>query len=103
MEKTAYQTARWRELPRSHCLVEVLFGDAAGPCSGLIHRHHVDPEDALSRTFECCAGHHPTVHAALRVILHPTWRRCPHKPGTHRYPGAREACERNLNRDRMVA
>jgi hypothetical protein len=100
MERTVYDSQAWRELPRERCIVEVLLGDAAGDCGGLIHRHHVDPDDPNSRTVEVCAVHHPKIHAALRALTENSqreWRRCPHGPGAHRYAGAREACERRLN------
>ena len=89
----------WRDrLPRERCVIEELFGAAAGECKGLIHRHHVDPDDPDSRTIEVCNAHHQKVHAALRAITaEPEWRRCPHRPGTHRYAWAKEECERRLN------
>lgn len=93
MDETVYSLPAWRDLPRTRCLVEVLFGEAAGACSGTIHRHHVDPTDQLSRTIEVCAGHHRRVHAALRkLVAEPPG--CPHRPGTHRYAHAREECAR---------
>ena len=96
MERTAYDRASWRELPRSgDCAISFLFGDAVGPCGGLIHRHHVDPDDSDSRSFQVCARHHPRVQAALRRLVSPRpWRRCPHE---HRTREGREACERRLN------
>ena len=101
MEKTVYDSREWRELPRDgDCVVSFLFGEAAGPCRGLITRHHVDPEDPSSRSFQVCIAHHNKVQTALRRLLKPPrWKRCPHKPGTHRYEGAKEACERRLNRE----
>ena len=89
-----YSTARWRELPRDYCAVELLLGAAAGPCSGAIHRHHVDPDDPDSRTLPACAAHHSRLHAALRALERPR-RACPRK---HRTRESREACERRLNR-----
>lgn len=102
MERQVYDAQRWRDLPRTSCVAEVLFGEAAGPCGGRIDRHHVDKDDPESRTVEVCVVHHPILEAILdRLRAHAapetTWKRCPHKPGTHRYPGAREACERQLN------
>jgi len=96
MERTAYDRASWRELPRSgDCAVSFLFGGAVGPCGGLMHRHHVDPDDPDSRSFQVCARHHPKLQSALRRLTsRPRWRTCNHE---HRYPGAREACERRLN------
>jgi hypothetical protein len=101
MEKTVYDRQFWRELPRDgECVVRFLFEEAAGPCRGLITRHHVDPEDPESRSFQVCIKHHNRVQTALRRLLDPPrWRRCPHKPGTHRYQSGKEACERELNRD----
>jgi hypothetical protein len=102
MDASVYHTSAWRELPRDgDCAVSFLFGPAVGPCRGLTHRHHVDDEDPTSRSFQVCASHHPSLQAALRVLKRheePSWRRCPHRPGTHRYPHAREACEAALNR-----
>lgn len=91
-----YNTRSWRSLPRDYCAVSYLFGGAAGPCSGLIHHHHVDPEDPRSRTVQVCASHHPRIHAALRHLggSERAWKRCPHR---HRTPEARHACERRLN------
>lgn len=102
MERHVYDVQRWRELPRTHCIIEVLFGDVAGPCGGRIDRHHVDKRDPESRTIEICLVHHPMVEAVLDRLLKEgsiarEWKPCPHKPGTHRYPGAKEACERQLN------
>ena len=95
MERQAYNTRVWRELPRDYCTVSLLFGEIAGPCSGLIHHHHVDPDDPDSRTLQVCAVHHPRIHAALRVIASASARRrCPH---VHRTREARESCERRLN------
>jgi hypothetical protein len=96
MEKTVYSTRAWRELPRDgDCTAEFLFGEAVGPCHGLIHRHHVRAGDPESRSYQACASHHPMIEAFLRRTMRPRYRRCPHE---HRYPGAREACERRLNR-----
>lgn len=105
MDRAAYDRATWRDLPRDgQCAVAFLFGGLVGDCIGLIHRHHVDPDDPDSRSFQVCARHHPRLQAALRHLNDPArWKRCPHKPGVHRYPGAREACERNLNRESVAA
>lgn len=100
MDRPDLHTREWRELPRDgDCVAEFLFDDAAGPCVGLIHRHHVRPGDPSSRTYQACAGHHPQIEAFLRrlreradrVVGH---RRCPHP---HRTREARELCERRLN------
>jgi hypothetical protein len=100
MEREAYNRSSWRELPRDgSCAVAFLFGDAVGPCGGLMHRHHVDPSDPDSRSYQACARHHPKVQAVIRrLTTGPVWRRCPHRPGTHRYQSGLEACERQLNR-----
>jgi hypothetical protein len=92
MERAVYNTRAWRQLPRDYCLVSELLGDLAGPCRGLIHHHHVDPADPFSRTVQVCAAHHPKIHRVLNSMKRR--RRCHHN---HRYPGAREACERRLN------
>jgi hypothetical protein len=90
-----YSTARWRALPRDYCAVELLFGAAAGPCAGLIHRHHVDPADPHSRTLSCCAGHHSRLHVVIQLLERGQTRVCPHP---HRTREGRDACERRLNR-----
>lgn len=96
-----YHTQVWRDLPRDECIVEFLLGDAVGPCHGLVHRHHVDPDDPFSRTYSVCNGHHQRMHTILRALdSKPKWKHCNH---THRYPGAKEACERRLNRDLVLA
>lgn len=95
MEHTAvYNTQAWRDLPRDYCVVELLLDDAAGPCRGLIHHHHVDPTDPDSRTVQVCAAHHPRIHALLRGVTSSRVRRCTHN---HRYDHARRECERRLN------
>lgn len=98
MLRSAYDRAEWRDLPRDgECAVAWLFGQAVGRCDGAQHRHHVDPEDPDSRSFQVCAAHHPKLQAALRHLDdRPRWRSCRHE---HRYPGSREACERRLNGD----
>jgi len=101
MEKTVYDNRRWRELPRDgECVVSFLFGEAAGPCRGHMSRHHVNPDDPRSRSFQVCVRHHNRVQAIVRRLLDPPgWKRCPHKWGTHRYRSGLEACERELNRE----
>ncbi|MBA2741920.1 MAG: hypothetical protein H0U46_07905 [Actinobacteria bacterium] len=105
MDTRVYNRRSHRDLPRDvECVASVLFGSLAGECYGVIHRHHVDPGDDTSPTIPACARHHRKLHAAIRALLgKPQWKRCPHKPGVHRYPGAREACERALNRDLIAA
>lgn len=104
MDRPDLHTREWRELPRDgDCAAEFLFGEAAGPCRGLIHRHHVTPGDPTSRSYQVCASHHPMLEAIVKRLLNPQWKRCPHKPGTHRYAAGKEACERMLNRDNLVA
>lgn len=97
MEATAYNSAAWRALPRDHCIVERLFGPLVGPCSGSVHRHHVDPSDPASRTVPSCAGHHARLHVAIRALTRGEKGKragCPHRPGTHRYPHAKRECDR---------
>lgn len=99
-----YNTRAWRNLPRDGlCVIAELF---AGECAGPLHRHHVKPisegGDPLGPTVLVCEHHHPTLEKIGRLIRHPEWKRCPHKPGTHRYEGAKDACERNLNRDLLT-
>jgi hypothetical protein len=101
MEKTVYDKRSWRNLPRESCLIFELFGNALGECKGEIHRHHTNPLDPDSRSVEVCNSHHQYLHVALRTLTAesaPEWKRCPHKPGTHRYPWAKEECEQRLNR-----
>lgn len=75
------------------------------PCLGVVDVHHIRPReeggtDEDDNLLALCHRHHPVVEGMRRQILrHRGWRRCPHRPGTHRYPGAREACERQLNRE----
>jgi hypothetical protein len=103
MERTEYDKQAWRDLPRDgECIVAFLFGDSAGECHGRIDRHHVDPPHP--RSVQCCARHHPKLEAARRHLTEEPrqrWKPCPHPAGTHRYPGAREACERRLNRQAL--
>lgn len=94
MHKTTYNTREWRDLPRDYCLVDLILGDAAGPCRGLIHHHHVDPTDPDSRTVQVCAGHHPKIHSFIQR-MNGRLRRCPHRHPTRE---GRDACERRLNR-----
>jgi len=95
MEHRVYNRRAWRELPRDECVVAFLFGEAVGPCSHPIDRHHVDPDDPDSRSVQVCHRHHPSLQAALRVLTRPVRRRrCPH---VHRYDHARRECEARLN------
>lgn len=93
-----YDRRDWRSLPRDTCAVYELLG---GECKGEIALHHIHPlsldgpEDGI--VTPCCSAHHPMLEAlARRVYKAPEWKRCTHN---HRYPEAREACERRLNRD----
>jgi hypothetical protein len=95
MERQVYDKRSFRRLPRDECVIELLLGVAAGPCRGLVHRHHVNPEDADSRTVAVCNGHHQRLHSVLRTLdASPQWKTCNHR---HRYPEGKEACERRLN------
>lgn len=95
MERQVYNTRAWRELPRDHCVVDLLLGGAAGPCRGLIGHHHVDDTDPDSRTVQVCNSHHQKLQAALRSLKRqPEWKRCTHH---HPYPGGKAECERRLN------
>jgi hypothetical protein len=95
MERQTYDKRSFRNLPREECVIELLLGEAAGPCRGLVHRHHVDPEDPHSRTVCVCNGHHQRLHAVLRTLdASPQWKTCNH---VHRTREGREACERRLN------
>jgi hypothetical protein len=99
VDQTAYNSQAWRRLPRETCRIAELFGELVGPCSGPIHRHHVDPEDPDCRTIQVCQTHHPTLHAALRNLTRDrTRRRCNHQ---HRYDHARRECEERIERGSM--
>lgn len=104
MEKTVYDRRSFRNLPRERCELEHLFGPIIGPCKGLIHLHHTDPDDPESRLLQICASHHSKLHAALRALLTPSepeWKTCHH---IHRTAEGKAACERRLNRvDRAAA
>lgn len=84
------------------CTVGWLLG---GACSDLLHVHHLIPReqggpDEIENLITVCERHHPQVEAVRREVLRrrgQVWKRCPHRPGAHRYPGAREQCERRLN------
>ena len=104
MQRQAYDKRAFRNLPREQCVVSELFGEMVGDCHGFVHRHHVEPTDPDSRTVPVCNRHHQRLHAALRALRAPerAWKLCPHPPGTHRYAGAKEACERRLNRERAA-
>lgn len=96
MERTVYDTRAWRNLPRDYCVIDLLLGDAAGPCQGLIHHHHVDPADPDSRTVQVCNGHHGRLHGVLgRLTAVSEWKTCSHRHTTRE---GRAACERRLNR-----
>lgn len=90
----------------SRCTVGWLLG---GACSEVLDVDHLVPRaegglDVPENLITVCHRHHPMREAIRREVLRRRgWKRCPHKPGTHIYPGAREACERNLNRDRLAA
>lgn len=106
MNKTVYDSNRWEAVREEvlerdgSCTYARLLG---GECFGPLHVHHLNPsqfgpydEDGL---VAICEFHHPKLEAVRRSLLKVRgWRRCPHRPGTHRYPGAREQCERRLNR-----
>src|SRR6188472_4206240 len=98
MASTVYDTRVWRELPRDgSCVLAPLFPD---DCEGRTHYHHVVPVsrggDPEGPVVALCQRHHPMVEALTRRVTR--WRTCPHGPSAHRYPGAREACERRMNR-----
>lgn len=73
-----------------------------GACSATLDVHHIRPReeggtDADENLMVLCHRHHPMLEAIRKAILQ---RREPRKTCRHRhpYPGAREACERRLNR-----
>jgi HNH endonuclease len=71
-----------------------------GECSAVLDVHHILPReeggsDALANLMTLCHAHHPMLEAIRKAILR---RRAPKRCGhNHRYPWAREACERRLN------
>lgn len=102
MSQRIYDNTRWRStreevLTRDgSCTYSRLLG---GECSGPLHVHHLDP--AHYDPFDpegliaICEFHHPKLEAIRRALMSARgWKRCTHE---HRYPGAREACERRLN------
>jgi hypothetical protein len=82
-----YDKREWRRLPREECVLDWL-----GECAGPIHLHHVHGHES-EETVPVCSRHHPMAEK-LRRPERRSWRRCTHN---HRYPGAREECERRLN------
>lgn len=82
-----------------------------GECSAVLDVHHILPREEGgsnedSNLMVLCHRHHPMLEALRRAILKrrpDRPKRCPHPPGSHRYPGAREACEQHLNRQRLAA
>lgn len=105
MNRELYQTARWQTVREEvlerdgNCTYSRLLGSE---CSGPLHVHHLNPAfydfydpDGL---IVICEFHHPKLEAIRRSLLGTRrWKRCPHRPGTHRYAGSKEACERQLN------
>lgn len=74
-----------------------------GKCSRIIDVHHIVPReeggtDADDNLMALCHRHHPMLESIRRAILRRRQtqpKRCTHE---HRYPWARAACERRLNR-----
>jgi len=102
----AWELARAAALDRDghRCTVARFLG---GPCSSILDVHHLMPvaeggaEFDLDNLITVCHRHHPMAEGVRRAVLRASrreWKPCPHPPGTHRYPGAREACERLVNR-----
>lgn len=97
--------ARVVERDGSRCLLAWLLG---GSCDETLHVHHIEPieerpELALeeSNLVTACGRHHPMLEALRRRLLERREpRRCPHE---HRTRAGREACERRLNADRVLA
>lgn len=84
----------------SRCTVGWLLG---GACHETLDIHHITPQaeggsDHPDNLMTACHSHHPMVEAVRREVMRRRGHRfCPHRPGTHRYPHAREECERRLN------
>jgi hypothetical protein len=75
-----------------------------GECSAVLDVHHIVPRseggtDELDNLLTLCHKHHPMLEAIRRAIRSRRdeweWKRCPHRPGTHRY--GKQECERQLN------
>jgi 5-methylcytosine-specific restriction endonuclease McrA len=102
-EPLTWSDLRARVLERDgrRCTVGWLLG---GRCARTLDIHHIVPRKEGGANDEdnlmtACHHHHPQVEAIRREIMRRRgWRRCPHRPGTHRYPEGNEACERRLNR-----
>lgn len=86
------------------CAVGQLFG-LEHECSPILDVHHrkarrTGGTEDDSNLYVLCRRHHGPVEAMLRRLERGEpvegLKRCPHN---HRYPGAREACERKLNAD----
>jgi HNH endonuclease len=98
--------ARVIERDGSRCTVGWLLG---GACADLLDVDHLIPRneggtDEEHNLITVCHRHHPMREAIRREVLKRRgWRRCPHRPGTHRYPEGKAACERWLNRDYLSA
>jgi hypothetical protein len=100
MSQRIYDDIRWRGVRE-----EVLSRDGncvlswLGPCSGPLQVHHRSYDNPFDEgeLVTVCRKHHGAADQLRRFTT--KWRTCPHKPGTHRYPGAKEACERHLNRE----
>jgi hypothetical protein len=71
-----------------------------GRCSAVIDVHHITPReeggtDEDENLMALCHTHHPQLESLRREILRRRApKRCNHD---HRYPWAREECERRLN------
>lgn len=81
----------------SRCTVSRLFG---GDCHPILHAHHIVPVEGggdlydVENLLTACQVHHPMLEAMRRYVLRKRApQRCPHN---HRYPHAREECERRL-------
>lgn len=111
-----YDSPEWRSFADGirrrdghRCTVGWLLG---GDCSGVLHVNHVVPRrEAPHRQFDpdncatACGSHHPQWEALRRALVERRESARPRCTHEHRYPGAREACERRLARKRglMVA
>lgn len=97
-----WEDIRTRVLARDQRACSARF--LGGGCSTVLDVHHILPReeggtDEDENLLTLCHRHHPMMEALRRAILKRRgWRPCPHKIGVHRYPGARETCERTLNR-----
>ena len=103
-ETLTWPDLRVRVLERDghRCTIGWLLG---GECEETLDVDHLVPRseggpDDEDNLITVCHRHHPMREAIRRELMRRRgWKRCPHRPGTHRYPEGKAACERQLNRE----